>query len=75
MKSGMGKWLIIVGLIIVFIGLIFQFAPNLLKWFGHLPGDINIKRENTRIYIPVTSMILISVILTIIANIIRYFRR
>jgi uncharacterized membrane protein len=74
MKTSMGKWLIMAGLIIILIGLILQFAPGLLKWFGHLPGDINIKRENTRVYVPITSMILISVVLTIIVNIIRHFR-
>lgn len=70
----MGKWLIITGLIIVVVGLILQFAPSLLKWFGHLPGDVNIKNGNTRIFFPVTSLILISVVLTILLNIIRHFR-
>jgi len=70
----MGKWLIIAGLVIVVMGLILQFAPSLLKWIGHLPGDINIRKGNTRIFFPVTSLILISVVLTIIVNIIRYFR-
>ena len=70
----MGKWLIVAGVIIIAIGLILQFAPSLAKWFGHLPGDVNISKGNTRIYFPITSMILISVILTIIVNLIRYFR-
>ena len=70
----MGKWLVVAGLIIIVVGLILQFAPYLVKWFGHLPGDINIKKGNTRVYFPITSMILISAILTIIVNLIRYFR-
>ena len=74
MNRNMGKWLIIAGIFIIIIGLIIQYAPGLLKWFGNLPGDINIKKENTRIFFPVTSLILISVVLTIIVNVIRYFR-
>ena len=65
----MGKALIIVGLILVSTGLIFLYAPNLLNWFGKLPGDLHIKNENSQIYIPITSMLLISVVLTILINI------
>ena len=75
MKNDMGKWMIIGGGIIIVIGLILQFAPSLLKWFGHLPGDINIKKGNTRIFFPVSSLLLISIILTIIVNLIRHFRK
>ena len=44
-----------------------------LSWFGRLPGDIRIEGQTTRIYIPVTSMILISVVLTLVVNLIRRF--
>ncbi|MCW7551834.1 DUF2905 domain-containing protein [Endozoicomonas gorgoniicola] len=64
----MAKFLITAGVIILCVGLLMHFAPGLLKWFGHLPGDIRIENDNTRIYIPITSMILISLVLTIIAN-------
>ena len=64
----MAKFLIIVGVVILCVGLLMHFAPGLLKWFGHLPGDIRIENDNTRIYIPITSMILVSLVLTIIAN-------
>lgn len=64
----MGKALITFGLILVAVGLVIHFAPGLLKWFGHLPGDIRIEGENSRIYIPITSMILVSLALTIIMN-------
>lgn len=64
----MAKTLILIGLIVFAVGLLMHFAPGLLKWFGHLPGDIHIEKENTRIYIPITSMILVSLILTLIAN-------
>jgi ABC-type transport system involved in cytochrome bd biosynthesis fused ATPase/permease subunit len=46
------------------------------SWFGHLPGDIRIERENVRIYIPVISMLLVSVVVTILLSIVQYlFRR
>jgi len=64
----MGKALIIMGLILVSAGLVFVYAPNLFNWFGKLPGDLHIKNENSQIFIPITSMVLISVILTILIN-------
>jgi hypothetical protein len=68
-----GKTLIIIGIIIVIAGLIFYFAGNKLNWLGHLPGDINIVRENVRIFIPVTTMIIISALLSLIMYLIKKF--
>jgi magnesium-transporting ATPase (P-type) len=61
-----GKYIIITGVAIVIIGLIIYFAGNKLQWFGNLPGDIKVKRENFSLYAPITSMILISAILSFI---------
>jgi len=66
-----GKVLIIIGIILIIAGLIIYFAGNKLSWLGHLPGDIRIVRDNVRIFIPITTMILISVILTFIIWLIR----
>ncbi len=68
-----GKTLIIIGIIIVIAGLIVYLAGNKFSWLGHLPGDINIVKENVRIFIPLTTMILISVVISIILYIIRKF--
>jgi hypothetical protein len=68
-----GKLLLMLGLAIVLIGLVLSFAPGLLGWFGHLPGDIRIERGSSRIFIPVTSMIIVSIVLTLIINL--FFRR
>lgn len=68
-----GKLLLMLGLVITLIGLILTYAPWLLGWFGHLPGDIRIERGNSRIFIPITSMIIVSVLLTLIINL--FFRR
>lgn len=53
------------------MGLVLSIAPGALSWFGKLPGDINIQRGGTRIYIPFTSMLLISVVLTLLVNLLR----
>ena len=66
-----GKILIVLGIILVAAGLILYFAGNKLSWLGHLPGDINIVKENVRIYIPITTMILISVVLSLLLYIIK----
>ncbi len=68
-----GRILIIAGIILVVAGLIFYFAGNRLNWLGHLPGDINIIKNNVRIFIPITTMILLSVVLSLILFIIRKF--
>ena len=69
----LGKLFVAVGLVLVAIGLALQFAPGLLGWFGRLPGDIDISRDGTRVFIPITSMIVISLVLTLIFNL--FFRR
>jgi hypothetical protein len=54
------------------IGAILHFAPWLLNWFGKLPGDIRIESERGKIFIPVTSMVIVSIVLTILIN---FFKR
>ncbi|HNQ59411.1 MAG TPA: DUF2905 domain-containing protein [Bacteroidales bacterium] len=69
-----GKWFIIIGLVLIIIGLMLYFLPSLFRWFGHLPGDIRIEKGNTRIYFPLTSMIVISLVITVIINLFRFFK-
>lgn len=54
------------GLFLVGLGV----RMGLFSWFGQLPGDINIQGERSRVVIPLGSMILISVVLTIVVNLI-----
>ena len=70
----MARWFIIAGAILILIGLIIWFAPSVVNWFGKLPGDIRIEKENSKVFIPITSMIIVSVVLTIIINLIRYLK-
>lgn len=67
----MAKWLMIIGASILLIGAALQFAPWLVNWFGRLPGDIRYESGDSRVYIPITSMILVSLALTIIVNLFR----
>jgi Protein of unknown function (DUF2905) len=69
----LAKILIALGIALVVVGVVLEYAPGLLGWFGRLPGDIDITRGNSRVFIPVTSMIIVSLLLTIIVNL--FFRR
>jgi uncharacterized protein HemY len=75
MNSEAGKWIIIVGALLVMAGVIIYFFHDKLSWIGRLPGDIRIERENFRLYIPITTMILASILLTVILRLIRWFIR
>jgi len=67
----MARWLMIAGAALLVIGALLHFAPWSLNWFGHLPGDIRIETENGRIFIPITSMLIISVVLSVLLSIFR----
>ena len=66
--ASMSRWFVIAGIILIVVGAILHFAPGVLNWFGKLPGDINIRSEGSRVFVPITSMIIVSVVLTIVLN-------
>lgn len=57
-----GSWLIAIGAMLILLGALY--SVGWLNWFGRLPGDIRIEGENARFYFPVTTMILLSVVLS-----------
>jgi hypothetical protein len=67
------KWLILGGVGLIVLGLAWQFAARFLPFLGHLPGDIVIVRENFVFYFPITSMILVSVVLSLVASLLLHF--
>jgi uncharacterized membrane protein len=73
MNSQTGKWIIIAGILIIVIGIIIYFFHDKLNWLGKLPGDIRIEKENFRFYFPITTMIIVSVLLTILINLFKKF--
>jgi hypothetical protein len=60
----LGRWLIILGVVLVLAGLLWPWLSKL--GLGRLPGDIVIERENFRFYLPITTSILISIVLSLI---------
>lgn len=58
--------LIITGVVLVIAGLVFWLGQKYLQWFGHLPGDIRIEKEKFKVFVPVTSMIVVSILLNLV---------
>lgn len=63
--SGIGKLLIISGCLMAAVGVVLVFSDK-IPWLGRLPGDISIKRENFSFYFPLTTCILISLLLSLL---------
>ena len=61
----MARWLMLAGALLLAVGLLLYIAPGLFNWFGRLPGDIRIEGERGRVFIPLTSMIIVSLALTL----------
>jgi len=68
--GGIGKFLILCGLMLIVAGLLLTVIPN-IPWIGRLPGDIVIKRDNFQFYFPIVTCIVISLILTFLLNLFR----
>jgi hypothetical protein len=61
--------IVLAGLALVVIGILVWLGG--FGWFGRLPGDIRIERDTVRVYIPLVSMLVVSVVLTLLLNLIR----
>jgi hypothetical protein len=73
MDRGLGLLLIVVGLGIVVVGLVVWAGG--FGWFGRLPGDLRLEGERSRVLVPVTSMIVVSIVLTVVLNLVlRWWR-
>jgi len=72
---GLGRMLIVFGGVLILIGVVVLLAPR-LPWLGRLPGDLRYERGNWRFYFPLGTSIAISIILTLLLNLlIRIFRK
>lgn len=60
-----GKLLIVFGIVLVAVGVLLQFGER-IPWLGRLPGDIHIQREHFSFYFPITTSIIVSVVLTLL---------
>lgn len=70
-SRSLGLLIIGVRLVAVVVGLLV--FSGALSWFGRLPGDVRIERDGLRIYVPITSMILVSLLLTLLSWIVQRF--
>ncbi len=66
----MARLIILIGILLVILGLVWNYFPKAITWFGNLPGDIKIQNENSRVFIPFTSMIVVSIGLSISLSIV-----
>jgi hypothetical protein len=69
--SSPGPLLVALGVGLVLVGLLVW--SGALGWFGRLPGDIRIERDSLRVYIPLASMLVVSVLLSAILYLVRRF--
>jgi hypothetical protein len=72
MNASPGPMIVLAGVAVVLVGL--AVWSGALGWFGRLPGDIRIERDSMRIYIPLASMLLISVVLTLLMYLLNRLR-
>lgn len=71
----LGKAIVGIGATLIIIGLLVWFAGDKLNWFGRLPGDIRIERPGFSCFFPITTMIIVSIVLSIILSLLsRFFK-
>ncbi|NDK56575.1 DUF2905 domain-containing protein [Pontibacter fetidus] len=68
-----GKYIAIVGVILLVLGLVIWSAGDKLNWFGNLPGDIKVEKKNVRVYFPITTMLLLSALFSLLLWLFRKF--
>ena len=71
-SSSPGPLIVVIGIVVVLLGL--AVWSGALGWVGRLPGDVRIERESTRVYIPLASMLLISIVLSLLMYLLNRFR-
>ena len=71
MVRSVGLLVVAAGVFVVVIGLLIY--SGALSWFGRLPGDIRYESGRVRVYVPLVSMLLVSVVLTVLFSVLRRF--
>ncbi len=71
MNHSVGLWIVIGGICVVVIGLLVMSGG--LNWFGKLPGDIRYESDRVGVYIPIVSMLIVSLALSLVFYLVRRF--
>lgn len=71
MDRSLGLLVVVGGVVVIVVGLLIY--SGALSWFGRLPGDIRYESGSVRVYLPIVSMLLVSVVLTLLFNLLRRF--
>ncbi len=70
-STGVARWLIVLGVLLILAGLLWPWLAKL--GLGRLPGDIVVERERVRVYLPITTSILVSLVLSLVLSLIFWF--
>jgi uncharacterized protein HemY len=73
MNQYTGKLMMLCGLGLLILGLVIYFLSDKMQWFGQLPGDIRIEKDNFRLFFPLSTMIILSVLLNLVIWLVRKF--
>ena len=69
-----GKWIIYFGVVAIFIGLIMNQFSDKLGWIGRLPGDIRLGSGNVKFYLPLTTLIILNLIIFFVLRLFQWFK-
>ncbi|MBN4081209.1 DUF2905 domain-containing protein [Caldithrix abyssi] len=69
-----GKWIIYIGVAAIVIGLILNQFSDKLGWIGHLPGDIRWGSGKVKFYFPLTSLIILNLVIIFILRLIQWLK-
>lgn len=67
----MAKLFIIAGAVLLIIGIALFYFPSLFSWFGNMPGDLRYEGKNTFVFVPLGSMLIISLVLSLLTFLLR----
>ncbi|MBL7832155.1 MAG: DUF2905 domain-containing protein [Saprospiraceae bacterium] len=73
MNPQIAKSLVIAGVMLIALGVLFLYFQDKLQWIGRLPGDFKYKSGNFTFFAPITSMLILSVLISILLNLIKKF--
>lgn len=66
-----GLFVVLIGVAVIIVGLLIY--AGALSWFGRLPGDLSFGGERTRVFIPLASMLIVSLVLSLVMYLLRRF--